>query len=162
MEFAGLVEPSNMVVMDAYCGIGTISLIASKYAKSVIGVELNRTAVHDAVVNMRQNKIENTIFVSADAGAYMEKFAGEGGKIDILFLDPPRSGSTEQFIQSMAIAAPKKIVYVSCNPETLARDLKLITKMGYRLERAVPVDMFPHCKDVETVVLLTKQNSLKI
>ncbi len=154
MEFAALKKGEK--AFDAYCGIGTIGLIAAKTAGKVIGVELNKTAVKDAVGNAKGNKIENAEFYSADAGEFLEKFASEGGRVDCLFLDPPRSGSTETFIKACGVMSPQRIVYVSCGPETLARDLGLFAKQGYHVEKAVGVDMFPWTEHVESVTLLER------
>lgn len=154
ISYAGL--SGKELVLDAYCGIGTIGLIASATAKEVIGVELNRLAVKDAIANAKKNGITNAKFYAGDAGEFMERYAAEGKRPDVVFMDPPRSGSTEQFINSLLIAAPKKVVYVSCNPETLVRDLKLITKGGYKVERAVGVDQFPFTQHCEVVALLSK------
>lgn len=153
MELAGL--DKNTSVIDAYCGIGTIGLVAAKTAGSVIGVELNRDAVKDAVANDKRNSAENAKFYCADAGDFMQELALAGETADVVFMDPPRAGSTRKFIDSLAAMRPKKVVYISCNPETLARDLALLTKKGYAVRRICPVDMFPHTNHIETVVLLT-------
>lgn len=148
-------------VLDAYCGIGTIGIIASKKAKEVIGVELNKAAVRDAITNAKINGINNIRFFAEDAGKFMLKTSAKmledkSAGIDVVFMDPPRAGSDENFMSSVIKLAPKKVVYVSCNPETLARDLKYFTKHGYKVEVAVPVDMFPHTAHVETVILMTR------
>ena len=143
-------------VIDAYCGIGTIGLVASKRAGEVIGVELNRDAVHDAIANAKRNGIKNVRFFCDDAGEFMLGMAQDGEKADIVFMDPPRAGSDECFLSSLVTLAPKKIVYISCNPETQQRDLRLLTKRGYKVEKIQPVDMFPHTNHVETVVLLSQ------
>ena len=152
MEFAQLT--GNETVIDAYCGIGTIGLIASSHVKNVIGVELNREAVRDAIFNSRLNQIKNARFYCADAGEWMLAMAQEKQKADVVFMDPPRAGSDECFLQSVLTLAPKRIVYISCNPETLARDLKILTKSDYTIEKIQPVDMFPHTHHIETVVSL--------
>ena len=154
MEFAGLTGEET--VIDAYCGIGTIGLIASKNAKEVIGVESNKAAVRDAVTNAKINDIKNVRFVNDDAGRFMVKMAEEKLHCDVLLMDPPRAGSDKAFLSSAVTLSPDKIVYISCNPETLARDLDLLTKNGYRTEKIQPVDMFPFTSHIETVVLLTK------
>lgn len=154
MEFAGLT--GRETVIDAYCGIGTIGLIASPYAARVIGVELNRDAVRDAVINAKQNHADNVRFYCADAGRFMVDMADAGEKADVVFMDPPRSGSDEAFLSSIVRLAPKKVVYISCNPVTQKRDLEyLCGKGGYRAEGVWPVDMFPGTSHVETVVLLS-------
>ncbi len=155
MELAEL--DKNTSVLDAYCGIGTIGLVAAKTAGKVIGVELNRDAVKDAISNCKRNGMENARFYCADAGDFMQELAENGEKFDVVFMDPPRSGSSKKFIDSLAIAAPEKVVYISCNPETLARDLNLLTHKGYKVKKICPVDMFPHTNHIECVVLLSKK-----
>ena len=156
----------NETVVDAYCGTGTIGIIAAKSAKKVIGVELNRDAVRDAVKNAKCNNVKNIDFYNADAGQFMVEMAeyradakaGEkngADEVDVVFMDPPRAGSDEAFLSSVVTLAPKRVVYVSCNPETLARDLLYLTKHGYRAQECQPVDMFPWTKHVETVVMLS-------
>ena len=144
-------------VLDAYCGIGTIGIAASAGARQVIGVELNRDAVRDAIANARMNGLKNCWFTAGDAGEYMRQMAEDGVRPDVVFLDPPRAGSDEQFLGSLLKAAPERVVYVSCNPETLARDLRFLVSGGYRVGAVQPVDMFPFTEHVETVVLLTKR-----
>ena len=147
------------VVLDAYCGIGTIGLTASGRAKQVVGVELNRDAVRDAIGNARHNDVKNTRFFAADATQWITEAAAAGQRADVIFMDPPREGSTPQFIESVARMAPKRVVYVSCNPETMARDLALLTAKGYRAEGFTPVDLFPQTAHCETVCLLSKLNA---
>ncbi len=147
----------NEIVIDAYCGIGTIGLIASDHAKQVIGVELNKDAVRDAVVNAKRNEANNIEFYNNDAGVFMSQMAVKGESADVVFMDPPRTGSTPQFMDALAVLKPKKVVYVSCNPVTLERDLEYLTKKGYKAQRAIPVDMFPWTRHVETIILLTKK-----
>ena len=154
MEYADM--SGHEKVIDAYCGIGTIGLVASKRAGEVIGVELNRDAVHDAISNAKRNGIKNVRFFCDDAGEFMLGMAQDGERADIVFMDPPRAGSDECFLSSLVTLAPKKIVYISCNPETQQRDLRLLTKRGYKVEKIQPVDMFPHTNHVETVVLLSQ------
>ena len=143
-------------VIDAYCGIGTIGMIASKQAKEVIGIELNKDAVRDARINARENKITNISFYENDAGVFMESMAAQGETADVVFMDPPRAGSDEKFLSSVITLNPKKIVYISCNPETLARDLKYLVKKGYKVKEIQPVDMFGFTEHCETVCLLQK------
>ena len=166
------------VVVDAYCGIGTIGMVAAKTVKEVIGVELNRDAVRDAVTNAKRNDIKNVQFYNADAGQFMVemaeyradqkknqvsdatksgKKATPDGNVDVVFMDPPRAGSDEAFLSSVIRLAPKRVVYISCNPETLARDLKYLTKHGYQAKECQPVDLFPWTKHVESVVLLSRE-----
>ena len=147
------------VVLDAYCGIGTIGLTAAGKAKQVVGVELNRDAVHDAIGNAKHNGVKNARFFAADATEWIRQAAGAGERADVIFMDPPREGSTPQFIDSVARMAPRRVVYVSCNPVTLARDLELLTRRGYRAEGFTPVDMFPHSEHIEVVCSLTRQTA---
>jgi len=154
IELAGLKGTEK--VIDAYCGIGTIGLIASKQAGRVIGVELNGEAVKDAVINAKCNQISNARFFKGDAGEFMVQMAEQDEKADVVFMDPPRQGSDDAFLNSVVKLAPEKVVYISCNPETLARDLKKLVKMGYQAEEAWPYDMFCWTQHVETVVLLSR------
>ena len=156
IEFADLHGTEK--VLDAYCGTGTIGLIAAEYAGEVTGVELNPEAVRNAVSNAKRNQRKNIRFVQGDAGEYMQKMAAQRETMDVVLMDPPRAGSDEVFLSSLVTLAPEKVVYISCNPVTLARDLKYLGKHGYRVNRAVPVDMFPWTAEehVETVVLLSR------
>jgi 23S rRNA (uracil1939-C5)-methyltransferase len=155
VNMAGLTGKER--VIDAYCGIGTIGMTASSKAKEVIGVELNADAVKDAVNNAKVNNIKNIRFFCDDAGKFMIKMAETGETADVVFMDPPRAGSDEAFLSSVGKLAPKKIVYISCNPETLVRDIKYLEKIGYVGKIAYPVDMFGGTEHVETVVLLSQQ-----
>ena len=154
------IKPANLTgketVVDAYCGIGTIGIAASSKAKEVIGVELNKDAVRDAVTNAKINQIKNVSFYNNDAGKFMVQMASEGGKADVVFMDPPRSGSTEEFINAVATLKPERVVYVSCGPDTLARDLAVFKKKGYKAQEAWAVDMFPMTGHCESVVKLTR------
>ena len=141
-------------VIDAYCGIGTIGLCAAPLAKQVIGVERNPAAVKDAAANARRNKIANARFVCADATEWMAAAAGEGLHPDVVFLDPPRAGSTPECIAAVNKMKPRRVVYVSCDPETLARDVAAFTRLGWRAAKFCPVDLFPQTKHVETVCQL--------
>ncbi len=159
IELAGLTGKER--VLDAYCGIGTIGIIASKKAADVIGVELNKAAVKDAIVNAKINDIKNIRFYCEDAGDFMVKYADEiitQGKesVDVVFMDPPRAGSDDKFMSSVVKLAPKKVVYVSCNPETLARDLQYFKKHGYEAKVAEAYDMFPFTGHVETIVMMSR------
>ncbi|WP_342756658.1 23S rRNA (uracil(1939)-C(5))-methyltransferase RlmD [Kineothrix sedimenti] len=156
IEYAGLTGKET--ILDAYCGIGTIGIMAADKAKQVIGVELNKDAVKDAVINAKQNQISNIQFYQKDAGEFMVQLAEQGTKIDTVFMDPPRAGSDEVFLNSLVALKPKKVVYVSCNPETLARDLEYLVKKGYRGVKGVAVDMFPFTNHVESVILLHRKN----
>lgn len=155
------IEMANLtgkeIVIDAYSGIGTISLALAQKSKQVIGVELNKDAVKDAILNARNNKITNAKFIQEDAGAFMVKLAEQREKIDVVFMDPPRSGSDERFLASVAKLKPKKIVYISCNPHTQKRDLDYITGRGYQVKAIQPVDMFPQTFHVENIVLLERK-----
>ena len=142
-------------LLDAYCGTGTIGLCASDGCKQLIGVELNADAIRDAKENARRNGVENARFLCDDAGRFMQKLAKEGNAPDVVMMDPPRAGSDQKFLQSLLMLKPKRVVYVSCNPETLARDLRVLVDGGYQAEWATPVDMFPGTEHVETVVLLS-------
>lgn len=144
-------------VVDAYSGIGTIGIIASKSAKEVISVELNRDAVADARWNARQNDIDNISFYEADAGHFLTQMAEQNEKVDVVFMDPPRSGSDEAFLSSVVQVSPSKVVYISCNPETLARDLEYLTEHKYKVEKLSPVDMFPWTSHCEMICVLSKR-----
>lgn len=154
VRYAGLTGRER--VIDAYCGIGTISLIVASEAKEVIGVELNKDAVRDARINARENKITNVQFCQGDAGQFMEAMAAAGERADVVFMDPPRAGSDEKFLSSLVKLCPEKVVYISCNPETLARDLGYLTKKGYGVKGVQPVDLFSFTPHVETVCLMSK------
>ena len=145
------------LVVDAYCGIGTIGIIASKAAGKVIGVELNQGAVRDAVNNAKMNGIDNIRFYCNDAGRFLVNMAEQGENADVVIMDPPRSGSTEEFMDAVGKLGAGKVVYVSCNPETLARDVRYMKKLGYRAVEAWPVDMFAGTVHVETCVLLQRR-----
>ena len=147
IEAAGLTGKERII--DAYCGIGTIGIVASSHVKEVIGVELNKDAVRDAIENAKLNHIKNASFYCNDAGKFMFNMAESGEHVDVVFMDPPRSGSTEEFIDAVSKMRPDKVVYVSCGPETLARDLEYFKKKGYEAKKAWGVDMFPwtnHCE----------------
>lgn len=155
VELAGLT--GNELVLDAYCGVGTIGLIAAEKAGQVVGVEVNRDAVKDAVQNARRNRIENASFVCADAGDYLESLAQQGTSLDTVLMDPPRAGSSREFLKALLSVSPQKIVYISCNPETQARDLRYLLKGGYHVQALQPVDMFPFTHHVETIALLQRE-----
>ncbi len=157
IELAGLTGKER--VIDAYCGIGTIGICAADRAREVIGVELNRDAVRDAVRNAKRNAKKNISFYSADAGEFMTQMAAQGERADVVFMDPPRSGSSEAFLRAAVRRRPGRIVYISCNPETQARDMKYLTANGYRAQGAYPYDCFPFTGHVETVCLLSKLHS---
>ncbi len=152
MDFANISK--NDIVLDAYSGTGSIGLIAAKMgAKAVKAVEVVPEAVTNALENARANGIENYEAIVDDASSYMARAAKEKTDFDVLFVDPPRKGCSEEFIESTLSLRPKKIVYVSCNPISLARDLKALEK-GYAIEEIQPIDQFPRTPHVETVVKL--------
>ena len=146
-------------VMDIYCGIGTISLTAAKKAKNVIGVEIVPQAIENAKKNAKDNGFDNAEFYCSAAEDIVPTLIKDGNTPDIVILDPPRKGSDEKTLSAIVSANPKRIVYVSCNPATLARDVNFLTENGYRLTKTTAVDMFPHTTHVETVVLLQRQNT---
>ena len=152
---------STDTVIDAYCGTGTIGLVAAKRGvKKVIGVESNPLAVKDAILNAEANGIKNAEFIADDASKWLKKAQKEGLKCDVLFMDPPRSGSSEEFLAAAGRMNPEVIVYISCNPETLSRDLRYITRfLPYRVLGIQPVDLFPGSEHVETVVLMSRVNT---
>ena len=151
IENAHLTE--NDLVFDAYCGIGTIGLIASKTAKEVVGVEIVKDAILDAMKNAKLNNIENATFICDDASHAIEQFASKRRRFDCVFVDPPRKGLDEKFIKTIVSVKPKKLIYISCEPETLARDIALL-QQEYIIESVQPVDMFPMTHHCETVVNL--------
>jgi 23S rRNA (uracil1939-C5)-methyltransferase len=150
-EFTG-----NEVILDAYCGIGTIGLITSKHVKEVIGVEINRDAIKDAINNAKNNNITNARFFCADASTFMKELVENKQKVDLVFLDPPRTGCDKKFLESLVKFKPKKIIYISCDPSTLARDLYYLVNNQYKVIKIQPIDMFPHTKHVECVVLMSR------
>ena len=154
LEYAGLTGKET--VLDAYCGTGTIGMIASDKAAKVIGVELNPDAVRDARNNAKGNQIKNIQFYQNDAGKFLLEMAEQNAKLDVLLMDPPRSGSSEEFLNAVAQIKPEKVVYISCNPDTLVRDLKYLTKKGYRVVKGVALDLFPFTEHVETCVLIVQ------
>lgn len=154
VAFAGLTGTETVV--DAYCGVGTIGILAASQAKEVLAVESNGDAVKNAQENARLNKIENLKIFKADAGRFMAGMAAEGMKADVVFTDPPRAGCSREFLGALTRLGPKKIVYISCNPETQERDLRHLTRSGYKVRRIQPVDMFPYTRHIETVVLLER------
>lgn len=155
MCYAGLT--GKEVLVDAYCGTGTIGIIAADKAGKVIGVELNGDAVRDARNNARMNRISNIEFYQNDAGKFLVEMAEQKAEVDVVMMDPPRSGSTEAFLDAVATIKPKRVVYVSCNPDTLVRDLKYLTKKGYQVKKCVAVDMFPFTESCEAVVQIQYQ-----
>ena len=155
VDFAGL--DGSQSVIDAYCGTGTIGIIMSDKAGSVMGVELNPDAVEDAKFNAKKNGVKNIQFYCADAGDFMVELAQRKRKIDVVITDPPRAGCSRDFLESVVALSPKRVVYISCNPVTLARDLGYITRKGYKVAKIQPVDMFPFTEHIETVCLLERR-----
>lgn len=150
----------KQTVIDAYCGIATIGLVAAKKAGLVLGAELNERAVNDAIRNIHENKVKNVRVLKADAGRFLERLS-KNPHADpdnvVLFLDPPRSGATKQFVQSALHLAPGRIIYISCGPESLARDLKIL-KRKYEIDKMIAFDMFPYAMEhVETLVSLSRK-----
>ena len=150
LDYAGFSGKER--ILDAYCGIGTIGIIASDRCKEVLSVELNPEAVKDARINVKLNNAQNVEVFRNDSGRFMKDMAAKNEKLDILFMDPPRSGASEEFIEAVLTLRPAKVVYVSCEPDTLARDLALLTEGGYAMKKAVPVDMFPYTEGVRLSV----------
>ena len=157
LEFAGLT--GNETVLDLYCGIGTITLCLAKAAKRVIGAEIVPPAIRDAKENALRNHIENAEFFCGDAADIAAKLESDGLRPDVVTVDPPRKGLAPEVIASVAAMGPEKVVYVSCDPATLGRDVKIFREFGYEAKRAAAVDMFPGTAHVETVVLLSKLNT---
>lgn len=144
------------IVFDLYCGIGTISLLAAKQAKSVLGIEYVQEAVENAKGNAQINNMGNAFFLAGDAGRMIDIGVKKYGQPDIVILDPPRKGCDSSLIEKVVQASPKRFVYVSCNPSTLARDAALFVKQGYKVDQVTGVDMFPHTTHVETVISLKR------
>ena len=146
----------NETVLDVYCGIGTIGLFCARAAKKVIGIESLKSAIFDANRNAAINAVTNVEYMHGQAEEILPKLAGEGFFADVVILDPPRAGCKPKLLEAVCKVAPKRIVYISCNTATLARDVKLLMEMGYRFEEAAPVDMFPWTAHVECVVLMAR------
>ena len=153
VEFAGLT--GGETVLDLYCGAGTITQVMARHAGQVIGAEIVPEAIEDAKENAKRNNIANVAFFCGDASAVAADFAAKGLRPDVICVDPPRKGLTPEVVQAAAQMAPRRIVYVSCDPATLARDVKLFAQSGYEAIRAAAVDMFPGTANIETVVLLS-------
>ncbi|MBR3439729.1 MAG: 23S rRNA (uracil(1939)-C(5))-methyltransferase RlmD, partial [Clostridia bacterium] len=154
--YAGLT--GNETVLDLYCGTGTIGLTMAKKAKKVIGVEIVPDAIEDAKINADLNGVSNAEFICADASKAAEKLEKEGVRPDVVVLDPPRKGCSKDVLQTVAKMNPNRIVYISCDPATQARDCVVLSELGYRAETACPVDMFPGCGHVETVARLSRSD----
>ena len=151
----------NETVIDAYCGTGTISLFLAHKAKHVIGIEIVEPAIINARENAHRNGYDNTEFIVADAAVEMPKLYKAGVRPDVIVFDPIRAGCKEEVLTSAASMEPKRIVYVSCNPATMARDIEILTHYGYELQEVQPVDMFPMTAHVEAVALMSKVNPKK-
>ena len=147
----------TQTVLDLYCGTGTITLCLAREAGTAIGVEIIEAAIADAKENAKRNGIENARFFCADAGQAAMRLAAEGTRPDVIVVDPPRKGVSADVIEAMAEMAPRRIVYISCDPATLARDLRLLEQHGYRTVHAEAFDLFPRCAHVETIVLLQRE-----
>lgn len=154
LEYAGL--KGNEVVFDAYCGTGTISLFLSQKAKKVYGVEIVAEAIESAKLNAKENNVDNVDFIVGESEKVIPELIEKGIKADVVVVDPPRKGCEKYLLEAMANMSPEKIVYVSCDPATLARDLCVLEKLGYKTIRVQPVDMFSNTYHVENVVLLEK------
>ncbi|MGN1197478.1 MAG: 23S rRNA (uracil(1939)-C(5))-methyltransferase RlmD [Acetatifactor sp.] len=157
IEYACLTGKETVV--DAYCGTGTIGIVAASGANKVIGVELNSDAVRDAVFNAKFNKVKNIEFYQNDAGKFLTGLAKQNVHVDVVIMDPPRSGSTEEFLTSVVEVGADRVVYVSCNPDTMVRDLKFLKGKGYEVRKCVAVDMFPFTEHVEVVTCLQRVDS---
>ncbi|MBQ9069156.1 MAG: class I SAM-dependent RNA methyltransferase [Eggerthellaceae bacterium] len=149
---------ATATIVDAYCGTGTIGLVvaAAMPGAQIIGVDKTASAIADARQNAAHNGIDNAQFVAQDAGEFLSAYAAVGNTVDIVLMDPPRAGASEDFLRSLAHLAPRRIVYISCNPETQARDCKALAEAGYVLHAVQPVDMVPHTEHVECVALLSR------
>ena len=159
-DFANL--SGNEKILDAYCGIGTIGITVSDRAGRIVGVERNGEAVSDARINAELNGLSRALYFIEDTADFMRKAADNSEYFDAVFADPPRAGCSKNFLTSLIKLHPKKIIYISCEPKTLARDLHILTNSGYKVEKIQPVDMFPHTRHVETVVLLSAKEPVKV
>lgn len=155
LEYAGLT--GNEVVFDAYCGTGTISLFLSKNAKKVYGVEIVAPAIENAKINAVENGVDNAEFIVGEAEKVIPDMIDKGVYADVVVVDPPRKGCGKELLEAIGKMSPKRVVYVSCDPSTLARDLGILTELGYSIDEVQPVDMFPHSSHVETCVLLQRK-----
>ena len=155
-EYAGLTGEED--ILDLYCGTGTIGLSMAQKVKSLIGVEIIPEAIDDAKINAELNNIKNARFICGDASLAAEKLKDEGITPQVIILDPPRKGCAEELLKTVARINPQKIVYVSCDPATLARDCARLLDLGYAVNEVTPVDMFPRTSHVESVALLTQSN----
>lgn len=157
LEYADL--KGQEIVFDAYCGTGTISLFLSQKAKKVYGVEIIKEAIDNAIINAKENGIDNTEFIVGKSEEVIPELINKGIKADVVVVDPPRKGCEKSLLEEIAKISPKRIVYVSCDPATLARDLGILRDLGYETKKVQPVDMFPQTGHVETVVLLQRADT---
>ena len=158
-EYANL--KSDEILLDLYCGTGTIGLTMAHECKTLVGVEIVQDAINDAEENARMNDINNARFICADAPKAAEELKNEGLKPDVIILDPPRKGCGEELVKTIFEMSPSRVVYVSCDPATLARDLKYFSEGNYSVKEITPCDMFSRTSHVETVVLMSKVNPNK-
>ena len=156
LNFAEL--SGNEIVIDAYCGTGTISLFLAKAAKKVFGIEIEKSAIDDAKKNALENKISNAEFIVGDAVKIIPELYAKKIFADIVIVDPPRAGCDKKVLETFAAMKPKKIIYVSCNPATLARDLAELSELGYITKKIQPVDMFPFTSHIESVAEIVHKN----
>lgn len=154
LELANLSKTD--ILFDAYCGVGTIGLVASDKVSKVIGVELVKDAVNDAIYNAKMNNIKNIHFFCDDASNFMKNMAVKKEKVDVVIMDPPRKGSDEKFLNAVVKLSPKKVIYISCDPRTQVVDLKHLLNNGYQIMAIQPVDMFPFTSHIENIVLLKR------
>ena len=152
LEYANITKDD--VVIEAYCGIGTISLFLARHAKHVYGVEIVEAAIEDANRNAKNNNMTNVTFKTEDAKVFMQRLASENKAIDVVVCDPPRKGCAPEFLDAVVTLHPKRFVYISCNVATQARDVAYLKDKGYKLIKVQPVDMFPMTNGVESVALL--------
>jgi 23S rRNA (uracil1939-C5)-methyltransferase len=155
LDFANLSGKES--VIDAYCGIGSIAIFIATQAKKIIGVEVVEEAIKDARENAKLNNIENSEFIVGKAEDWLPRWVREGGRADVIIVDPPRKGCAPELLEAIVEVNPERVVYVSCNPATLARDLKHLVGNGYEVRAVQPVDLFPQTSHVETVCLMSRK-----
>ena len=153
LQYAALTGKEK--VIDAYCGTGTITLFLAQKAKRALGIEIVEPAIRDARQNARDNQVSNVDFLCGDAAKEMPELVRQGSRPDVVVLDPPRAGCEQRVLEAIAKVRPQRVVYVSCNPASLARDAAILRDKGFVVRKVQPVDMFPHTSHVETVCLLT-------
>ena len=157
LEYANLTGKET--VIDAYCGTGTITLFLAQKARKVYGIEIVKPAILDAEKNARDNHVKNAEFIVGDATVVMPRLYKQGVHADVIVVDPPRAGCTPTVLETFANMKPKRIVYVSCNPASLARDIAILDGMGYKAQKIQPVDMFPHTSHVESIALIVRSDT---